>query len=745
MNPNQPVKSIAGPFGLVLWIFGLLKPYRGSCAIIMAGVFLQVALYVLYPLAFQVIFDKVIPFRDSKLLVKVMLGLGALFVVCGAGAVVQARLIARVGGRVMRDLRARMFDQLNRLSSSFFARVDSADLLARFSFELGAIELAVLRALPALIECLFVALGCLVTIAIIDWRVALVTLGLLPLGFISSKILGPKTGALVHERSLLETRMLGVLQESLGSRPIIRALGLEEETKRKFDGPSEALAHTSAQLGFVGSLIPLSSLYGINVLVVAIVGTGTAFVINGGLSIGAFFGCFSLLMSVAAGTGTAAAWYSAFIGAAMKATRIEELLAEKVAVADRPDATALPPLQRAIRFNNVVFGYAADRPVLKGVNCAIEVGTSVALVGGSGSGKSTMLNLVSRFFDPDEGEVQFDGTDIREVTQSSLRPQMGMVMQDAYLFNASIAENIRLGRLGATDAEVEAAARTAEIHDTIMEMPYGYQTLAGERGGYLSGGQRQRIAIARAIIRQAPVLLLDEPTSALDPLTESSINESIARLARGRTVVMVTHRLAAVQHFTKIVVMHQGKVIEEGSHEALLARGGLYRTLWDKQGGFSLTADGVAQVTPERLQAIPIFASLTLEVLGEIAALFSTETFEPGFMAIREGDPGDKFYLVVRGSLEVLKNDQGGKPQRVAVLQDGDHFGEIALLKAVPRGASLRVLTPSHCLSLSREHFNHLVETQPAVKAALEREIEERQKRPHPPFALPTGGNEGKA
>ncbi len=726
-----------GPFGLLRWFLVLLKPYRGACAIIGGGIFLQVALYVLYPLAFQVIFDRVLVYKDGKLLLKIMLELAGLFVICAIGAVIQARLIARVGGQVLRDLRAKMFGQLNRLSSSYFAKADTADVLARFSYELGAIELALLRALPALLECILVTLACLVTIALIDWRIALVTLVVLPLSFMSSKIFGPRASALAYERSVFEARLIGVLNESLLSRPIIRALGLEDETKRKFDEPNDALAKTSAELGYVGSLIPLSSLYGVNVLLVAIVGAGAAFVISGGLSIGAFFGCFSLLMSVAAGTSTAAAWYAAYIAAAAKVGRVDELLAEKIAVADAPGATPLPRLARDIRFDNVAFGYTADRPILKGVTCTIQAGTSVALVGGSGSGKSTMLSLITRFYDPDGGAVLFDDHNLRTATQASLRPQMGMVMQEAYLFNTSIYENIRLGKLDATPEEIEAAARTAEIHDVIAQMPYGYTTLTGERGGFLSGGQRQRIAIARALIRKAPMLLLDEPTSALDPSTEASINESIVRLARGRTVVMVTHRLAAVQRFDKIIVLEKGKVVEEGSHDVLLARGGVYRDLWDKQGGFTITADGFAHVTPERLKAIPIFASLDLDALAPLAEQFHTETFEPGFLAIREGDPGDKFYIIVRGSVEVLKRDAEGKEKRLAVLQDGDHFGEIALLNSVPRGASLRALTQSHCLSLSREQFNTLVAAHPSLRAALESAIAERQKRStNPPIPV---------
>ncbi|MFH1236498.1 MAG: ABC transporter transmembrane domain-containing protein, partial [Parcubacteria group bacterium] len=269
-TPQPP--SIKGTFDLLLRFNSLLQPYRLECFGIWVGIMLQVALYVLYPLGFQVIFDKVIPYKNSMLLIKIMAGLGALLIVCGGAAIFQSLLVARVGSAILRDLRLRMFDQLNQLSSSFFMRVDSADILSRFSFEIASVELALTRALPAIVECLLVVLACLGTICIIDWRITLVALVLLPLGFISAKIIGPRADILTSERTFCETRMLGVLYESLLLRPIIRALGIEMERRRHFEVRNNELSHTSSKLGFAASLIGISSLYSINILLVAIVG-----------------------------------------------------------------------------------------------------------------------------------------------------------------------------------------------------------------------------------------------------------------------------------------------------------------------------------------------------------------------------------------------------------------------------------------------------------------------------------------
>jgi ATP-binding cassette, subfamily B, bacterial len=280
------------------------------------------------------------------------------------------------------------------------------------------------------------------------------------------------------------------------------------------------------------------------------------------------------------------------IQAAGSVTRLEEILWEVPEVADAPDAVPLPGFTTDIRLNNVTFGYTPAVNNLKNVSITIKRGERVAFVGASGSGKSTILNLIMRFYDPQAGSVTMDGIDVRQVTQESLRSRMGVVFQDSFLFNLSIRQNLRLSRVDATDAEVEAAARAAEIHEAIMEMPQGYDTLVGERGGTLSGGQRQRLAIARALLNDPEILILDEPTSALDPAAEEAISATLERIGRSRTVLMVSHRLLTVRHLDRIVVLDHGWIIEEGRHDELLKKDGFYAKLWCKQGGFSTSADG---------------------------------------------------------------------------------------------------------------------------------------------------------
>jgi ATP-binding cassette subfamily B protein len=264
---------------------------------------------------------------------------------------------------------------------------------------------------------------------------------------------------------------------------------------------------------------------------------------------------------------------------------IRRLLDQQPRIVDAPDATPLPRLSRELTFRNLTFSYTGAQLNLRDLNLRIRQGESVAFVGPSGSGKSTLLNLLLRFHDPSLGAIIIDGHDLRDVTQASLRSQIAVVFQENFLFNTSIRENIRMGAPHATDEEVEAAAAAAEIHDFIISLPQGYDTQAGERGGRLSGGQRQRIAIARAILRDPAILILDEATSALDPASEAAVNATLAQLARGRTVISITHRLSSIATADQIFVLNHGRLVESGRHEELLAFDGVYSHMWWKQRG----------------------------------------------------------------------------------------------------------------------------------------------------------------
>ncbi len=371
---------------------------------------------------------------------------------------------------------------------------------------------------------------------------------------------------------------------------------------------------------------------------------------------------------------------------------------------------------------STVWEIPAAIKTLTGIKARIPRGACVAFVGPSGSGKSTILNLLMRFHDPTAGFIAIDGHDLKSVTQASLRSRMGMVLQENSVFNIPVRENIRLGKPGASEDAVVAAAKAAGLHETIMALPMGYGALVGgERGVRLSSAEMQRLAIARAIVRDPEILLLDEATSGLDPADELAVHATLRSVSKGRTVISVTHRLSTTADADHIFVFDGGEIVEQGSHFELLAAEGVYANLWRKQAGFTFSSDGRhVDVDAQRLKAFPILENLDEEKLAELAPFFATETFPPGREIVRQNDPGDKFYIIARGVVEVWRTEeQSGKTKRVAVLQDGDFFGEITLITGFPRTATVRALTVCTCISLERGQFNRMMDRFPELQKQL--------------------------
>ena len=332
------------------------------------------------------------------------------------------------------------------------------------------------------------------------------------------------------------------------AQPVIKAFGLEQQWLSHFTQRLGALVQSSTRVGFLSALVGVRSA-GISILMlqVVVMGVGAYMTFSGSLSIGSLVSFQSLFLALSWSLSYVTQYVPILVQAADGMQRIEELLRETPQVVDTPAATPLQRLQQAICFEDVDFGYTHEQRQLHGMCFTIRAGESVAFVGASGSGKSTILQLLTHFYDPVAGQITLDGRDLRHVTQASLRDQCGIVFQDSFLLNTTIRDNIRVGKPGATDVEVEAATRAAELHGLIESMPAGYETVVGERGGRLSGGQRQRIAIAPPMLRDPAILILDEATSALDATTEAAINLTLAHIGRSRTVIAVTHRLATVE------------------------------------------------------------------------------------------------------------------------------------------------------------------------------------------------------
>jgi ATP-binding cassette subfamily B protein len=540
------------------------------------------------------------------------------------------------------------------------------------------------------------------------------------------RILAARANRFSPQHTRDQAAVLATVQDLITGHLVFKVFGFQRRALERFNRQLARLAASGARDSLNQRMITrvIESMAALTQLIVG--GAGVWLIVHHTLTVGtltAFIGLLGVL-------GTALIRFALglpdWLSSAGALRRVDALLAEQPAVRDAPDATPLAPVAREIRFDRVGFHYTGEQFATRDVSFTIPAGQWVALVGRNGSGKSTLLSLMLRLWDPQEGSITIDGHDLRAVTHDSLYAQFGVVFQETLLLNDTVRENIRVGRPEATDAEVEAAARAARLHEAIVALAHGYDTNVGERGGYLSGGQRQRIALARALVRNPRVLILDEATSALDPASETAFNETLEQLTTARTVIAVTHRLASVVHADHIFVLDGGRLVEHGRHEDLLAGGGVYQDLWNRQAGFIISKGGrQARVTTQRVRHIPLFGNLDDAHLAALADQFTSAWASAGQVIIAEGDIGDTFFLIVRGTADVVRAHEGEERQ-IDSLQDGDYFGEMALLAETPRTATVRARAPCLLLTLARDQFNDLVTSAPEVRRMMDELVRER-------------------
>jgi len=429
-------------------------------------------------------------------------------------------------------------------------------------------------------------IGTFVIMLRLDWQLTLVSLGIVPLVVGAIYLFAHRIRRESTSIQEQESAVLAQAQEGLSSIRMVHAFGREDFEVRQFQQQARQSLQANLRLTLtnVNSALVISTLMVVGTAVMYYI--GTLHVLAGTLTLGSLlvFSAYLLMLYQPLESLTYTAW--AMEGATAGAKRCFEVLDRQDDVVDSPNAVAISSANGAIAFQSVSFAYAGDRQVLRNIDLRIEPNQIIGLVGGTGVGKSTLLSLVPRFYDPSSGSVMLDDRDVREITKKSLRAQIAIVLQDTLLFSTTVRENIAYGRPDATEEEIIEAARRAQADEFIREMPQGYGSLVGERGGHLSVGQRQRIGIARAFLKNAPILLLDEPTSALDPATEAAIMETIKELMRGRTTLIATHRLATIHNLDQIIVLDHGQIIEQGRGHELVARGGVYAKLYSS-GKFS--------------------------------------------------------------------------------------------------------------------------------------------------------------
>jgi ATP-binding cassette, subfamily B, bacterial len=721
------VKSVGGVWNFSRYLFDKVFKYRKKSFTVIFTILVGVAYMVMLPLSYKLLFDRVIPEGNIELLILTLLGIGGIFILNAVSRVLEDHIVASLAAKVLKEQRGEVFNQLQLQSDIYFHIYNSGDLLSRFESDIGALERILIRTAPELLSKIALVVVGMITLYILDWRLAFLATVLLPCSLWFSMKLRSRALKYNYEKRQVESNLSQLIHENIGMQRIIKIFRLERFMELRFGKEQHNLEHASYKANFHGALTWRVTDLGVGFTQIVVMGFGAGLAVMGYLSIGSLVAFFTLLLGVSGAVSGLAGFMPELIRGEVSWRRLEEILHCPADIIELPNAQELPRHKKSISFEQIVFGYGHNKAVLHGAGFSIEKGQSIALVGPSGAGKSTFLKLLLRIYDPWMGKITMDGVSIDECTIGSLRDQIGLVPQDTALFNTTIMENIRFGNLHARDEEVIQAAKDAHLHRYIIEMDKGYETVIRDMGKTLSGGQRQRIAIARVFLRNPEIVLLDEATSALDPETEVSINKNILNMGKGKTIIAVTHRLTSVINYNRIIVIDKGKVVEEGTHGELLKIEGVYFELWQKQTGVTLSLDGKkASVHVEYLQQINWLQELDEFFLQQLALEFDTERFVEEQIIFDEGEAGDKFYILVRGIISVEVSDNSNKLHEVATLNDGDWFGEIALLKDIPRTARVRCHTPCTCLALSRIRFFSLLKHFPYLEKTFGDEVKIR-------------------
>jgi len=572
------------------------RPFLGETVLALALSLVVTGFNLLKPWPFKYIVDGVLPpgsaeakaqlaawfgaAGPSTLIFYLCLALVAITLLAGLANLGSSYLLINVGLKSLLRIRTELYAHLQRLSLKFHDTRRSSDSSFRVAYDTQSIQTIYNRGFTNIFSSSVMLVSTFVIMVQLDAKLTFLSLAVVPLivfaiHYYAKRIRAQSTT--IRER---ESALLATLQEGLASVRMVHAFGQEDREVGQFrDRASESL-QANLRLTFtnVTSALVVGTLMAAGTAVLYYV--GSLHVLEGKLTLGDLlvFASYLLMLYAPLEQLTYTAW--AMEGAAAGAKRCFDILDREDDVRDAPHAKDIGHVRGAIRLQDVDFGYEEARPILHDISLAVEAGDSIAIVGGTGAGKSTLLSLVPRFYDPTRGEVRVDEHDIREVKKKSLRANISMVLQDTLLFSTTVRENIAYGRPDATEDEIIEAAKRAQAYDFIMRMSDGFSSQVGERGGQLSVGQRQRIGIARAFLKNAPILLLDEPTSALDASTEEAVMATIAELMKGRTTLMVTHRLNTAHRFDRIVVLEHGRVVEEGTGPELLARGGAYARMF---------------------------------------------------------------------------------------------------------------------------------------------------------------------
>ncbi|MEI6327739.1 MAG: ABC transporter ATP-binding protein [Pseudanabaena sp. ELA645] len=567
-------------FNFVIVVIKYIYPYRWMGLFLILGRVFEAIFNTGVGVSFEFIIDHAIIPQDYDLLI-------FIFLLLGSGAILLTIITwlidyfdARFSILVLNDIRQSLFVHLQKLPMDFFGKNSTGNVLNCFLADAEKLEDSIIYGMTVIFSNVTNILFSGIYLFCLNWQLALLSiLGLLVCGFAPTIIIQFATEAGYALRQK-EGTIAGLLAENILSQPVIKIFSLEDKMSDSFSKQLEELKEVYIKSKFLSYLVQRIPRITFILVQLIILGISSAMTYWHWISVGILVSNQVLLIGLHSTIDNFSWGLPYLVNGAAAMQRIQEILQQVPTIQDRPDALVLQPFQQSICFEDVSFKYTEEGRGIENLSLTINRGDFVVFVGSSGAGKSTIVNLLTRFYEPQSGKILVDGVDLSLVSLRSLRSQIGLVSQEVILFNDSLRQNIRMGNLEATDAHVEAAAKAAEIHDFILTLPQGYDTPVGDRGGQLSGGQRQRIALARALVRDPAILILDEATSALDTVTESEILATLQKFARERTVIIITHRLTQALQADMIFVLEQGRIVSCGCHNDLIEQQGLYFNLW---------------------------------------------------------------------------------------------------------------------------------------------------------------------